>query len=213
MTTEPTTAGTADQEVIGMTTIMETDMDSMDRDVGQGTGSVPAGRSPLRYGLLGGGAATALVGGLLLVEELTDLLRGFSDLDEIFGSLLAIAVGLTLLAGGAQLRDGEVQGARRLGTSFTLATAGIAIGAGALAAVLAGAVDLAASGVVVVAGAVTLTVVLVGGLLAAAVDRNWRLAAGLAIVTVGAGVALLAGLVATVASGGDLPAWVGMLDD
>ena len=195
-----------------MTTIMETDMDRS-TDVGQGTGSVPAGRSSLRIGLLGGGAVTAFAGGLFLVEELTDLLRGASDLDEILGSLLAIAVGLTLLAGGALLRDVGEQGARRLGVGFTLATAGIAIGAGALAAILTVAVDLAASGVVVVAGAVTLTVVLVGGLLAAAVDRNWRLAAGLAIVTVGAGVALLAGLVATVASGGDLPAWVGMLDD
>jgi len=196
-----------------MTTIMETDMGRMVSDVEQRTGSGPVRRSPLRYGMLGGGATTALAGGLFLVEELTDLLRGFSDLDELFGSLVAIAVGLTLLAGGALLRDGGAQGARRLGVGFTLATGGIAIGAGALAAVLAVAVDLGASGIVVVAGAVTLTVVLVGGLLSAAVDRNWRLAAGLAIVTVGAGVALLVGLVATVVSGGDLPGWVGMLDD
>ena len=191
-------------------TTMETVMNGEGEQV---SGSVLAGRPLLRPGLLIGGGATSLVGVVLLVEELTDLLRGSADLDETFGALLVIAVGLTLLAGGALLRDGGEQGARRLGTGFTLATAGIAIGAGALAAVLAGAVDLDASGVVVVAGAVTLTIVLVGGLLAAAVDRNWRLAAGLAIVTVGAGVALVAGLVATVASGGDLPGWVGMLDD
>jgi hypothetical protein len=189
---------------------METTMNGGGEQV---PGSVLGGRPLLRPGLLIGGGATTLVGAVLLVEELTDLLRGAADLDETFGALFAIAVGLTLLAGGALLRDGGEQGARRLGAGFTLATGGIAIGGGALAAVLAVAVDLAGSGVVVIAGAVTLGVVLVGGLLAAAVDRNWRLAAGLAIVTVGAGVALIAGLVATVASGGDLPVWVGMLDD
>lgn len=169
-----------------------------------------AGRALLRPGLLVGGGAAMLVGVVLLVEELTDLLHGAADLDETFAALLAIAVGLTALAGGALLRDG---GPRRLGVGFSFTTAGIAVGAGAIGAVLATAVDVEASGVVVIAGAVTLAVALAGGLLAAAVDRNWRLAAGLAIVTVGAGVALLAGLVATVASGGDLPAWVGMLDD
>ena len=168
------------------------------------------GRSPLRLGLVGGGALTGLVGGALLVEELTDLLRGRADLDETFGALFAIAIGLTLLAGGALLRDG---GARRLGSGFTLATAAIAVGAGVVAAVLATAVDLAGSSVVVVAGAVTLGAVFVGGLLAAAVDRRWRLAAGIVIVTVAAGVALLAGLVATVVSGGEVPGWVEMLDD
>lgn len=191
-------------------TTMETTMNGGGEQV---SGSVLAGRPLLRPGLLIGGGATTLVGAVLLVEELTDLLRGAADLDETFGALVAIAVGLTLLAGGALLRDGGAQGARRLGTGFSLATAGVAVGAGAVAAVLAGAVDVETSGIVVIAGAVTLGVVLFGGLLAAAVDRNWRLAAGLAIVTVGAGVALIAGLVATVASGGDLPVWVGMLDD
>lgn len=178
---------------------------AMDKDMVKVRGERP----PVRLGLLVAGGAMTLVGGVLLVEELTDLLRGRSDIDETFGALVAIALGLTALAAGGLLG----QGPRRLGAGFGLATGGIAIGAAAAAFGLGGLVDLGTSGALVVAAAVLVGVLLAGGLLAAVVDRRWGLAAGLAVAAVLLGVGVVAVLVAAVASGSEVPDWVWMLDD
>ena len=111
-------------------------------DMGNMEDEVQAQRPALRIGLLVAGGASAVAGGALVIEELTDLLRGRADLDETFGALVAIAIGLMLLSAGALLGDGP----RRLGTRFWLATGGIASVAAAAAFGLGLLVDLGTAG-------------------------------------------------------------------
>lgn len=178
-------------------------------DMGNMEDEVQAQRPALRIGLLVAGGASAVAGGALLIEELTDLLRGRADLDETFGALVAIAIGLMLLSAGALLGDGP----RRLGTRYWLATGGIASVAAAAAFGLGLLVDLGTAGALAVGVALLLAVPVAGGLLAAVIDRRWGLAGGLAVATVLVGVGVVAALVAAVASGAEVPAWVWMLDD
>jgi hypothetical protein len=166
-------------------------------------------RPPLRIGLLVAGALAVLVGGLLLIEELTDLLRNRPDLDETFGALVAIAIGLMLLAAGGLLGDGP----HRLGVGFGLATGGIALVAAAGAYGLGLLVDLGTAGALAAAVGMLLAVAVAAGLLAAVVDRRWGLAGGLAVVALLVGVGVVAALVAALAYGVDVPDWVRMLDD
>jgi hypothetical protein len=166
-------------------------------------------RPPLRIGLLVAGALAVLVGGVLLIEELTDLLRNSTDLDETFGALVAIAIGLIVLAAGGLLGDGP----RRLGAGFGLATGGIAIVAAAAGFGLGLLVDLGTAGALAVAVGMLLVAAVAAGLLAAVVDRRWGLAGGLVVVALLVGVGVVAALVAAVASGADVPDWVRMLDD
>lgn len=166
-------------------------------------------RPLLRIGLLVVGAAIALAGGALVIEELADLLRGRADLDETFGALVAIALGTTLLAAGGLLDRGP----RRLGTGFALATGGIALLAAAAVFGLGVLVEVGTVGASTLAVGVLLATLLAGGLLASVVDRRWGVAAGLAVVAVLVGVGVVAALVAVVASGSEVPAWVWMLDD
>lgn len=103
--------------------------------------------SPVRIGLLVAGGVAAIAGGALLIEELTDLLRGRADLGETFGALVAIAIGLVLIAAGALLGDDP----RRLGTGFWSATGGITLVAATAAFGLGLLVDLGTAGALAVA--------------------------------------------------------------
>lgn len=178
------------------------DMENMEQ-------GMQAQRPPLRLGLLVAGSVVVLVGGLLLIEELTDLLRDRPDLDETFGALAAIAIGLVLLSAGGLLWSGP----RRLRTGFWFATGGIAVVAAAAAFGLGLLVDLGTAGALAVAVGMLLAVSVSGALLAAVIDRRWGIAGGLAVGALLVGVGIVAALVAALASGTEVPDWVRMLDD
>lgn len=166
----------------------------------------------LRPVLALGGAGLGVLGAVLLAEELLDgLLLGGRDphLDEVLAAIAVTAVGAVALAAAAVLRP---EG-RRLGTGFAVLAALVAVLAAAGAVGSGLALGTGAVGAAVVGAGLLLVTLAAAALLAGAVDRRPALALGAVGGAALAGVAVLAALVAAVATGAEVPAWVGMLDD